>query len=115
MVQSRAVRLSICAPESALFTVSEAVARSAVRPTRVAVIVTGGPGAILPPFGGLMVRTMGGSGAGDGLGGGDALMPGDGLGRGRNFRASLGCSVGGTPAVAGASVPGAAPRSGRSV
>src|SRR5947209_5266984 len=70
-----------------------------------------------------MVRTIGGAAAtdgdataaGDATGEGFAATPGEGLGRARKRSASLGSSVGGRPGGVGASVPGCAPRSGRSL
>ena len=123
MVQSRAERLSTWAAASAPSMDSEAAARSAPRPTRTADRVTGAPAGTRVFAPGTMVRTMGGAataegdttGAVDGTGEGFAATPGEGLGSARNRSASLGSSVGGMPGGVGASVPGCAPLSGRSL
>src|SRR5947209_16867726 len=115
MVQSRALRLSICAVLSWPLTVSDACERSAPRPTSTAEMVAEASAGSLAPLAGAMVLTIGGCATALGDGTTEAAAPGDGLGSGLKRRASLGCSVGGAPGVAAASVPGAAPRKGRSM
>src|SRR5438132_5409406 len=123
MVQSLAVRLSICAPASAPLTDSDAVARSALRPTSTAESVTGWPAGAWPLLVGAIVRTMGGAVTADGDAAGLAAAAGfgcgaagDGDGSARIRSASLGVSVGGGPeGVGAASPPGTAPRTGRSL
>ena len=123
MVQSRGERLSIWAAASVPSMDREADARSAPRPTRTADRVTGAPAGTWALALGTMVRTMGGAataegdttGAIDATGEGFAATPGEGLGRARKRSAWLGSSVGGTPGGVAASLPGCAPRSGRSL
>jgi hypothetical protein len=99
---------------------SDADARSAPRPTSTADNVTGPPAGTRPLALGTIVRTMGAATTteGDATGEAEGLLaiPGDGTGRGLNRSASLAVSVGGTPGgVGAASLPGTAPRSGRSL
>src|SRR5579871_2438558 len=125
MVQSRGERLSICAPASAPLTESDAEARSAVLPTRTAESVTGAPAGTWPSAPGTMVRTIGGAATAtaEGEGAGLGPRPGDGegcattagVGSARRRSESAGWRVGGTPGGVGASLPGTAPRSGRSL
>src|SRR5689334_22450196 len=112
MVQSRAERLSICAPASAPLTESVADARSAPLPTSTADMVTAPPSGTWPLALGTIVRTMGGAATaegeawgltaacalGDGAAAGEARGTTDGCAR----SASLGASVGGTPGGVGA-------------
>src|SRR6266851_7509504 len=122
MVQSRGERLSIWAPASAPFTDSEADARSAVRPTRTAESATGSVAGTRALLLGAIVRTMGGEATADGEATGLELTPGEGccwttagVARARRRSVSLGLKVGGTPGGVGATVPGPAPRRGRSL
>src|SRR5579859_7963364 len=102
-VRAGGVRLSICADASAPLTVSEAVWRSAPRPTSTADRVTGASAGTCPPALGAIVRTIGGAATADGEAIADGLgptcwaTPGEGAGNTRNRSASLGVSVGGTP------------------
>src|SRR5207253_8901255 len=101
---SRGVRLSIWAAASAPFTVSDAVARSAPRPTSTADSVTGASAGTWPLALGAMVRTIGGAATADGDAtatadglGTVAATAGDGTGDGRRRSASLAVRVGGMP------------------
>src|SRR5260370_38076879 len=126
MVQSGGVRLSIWAPAAAPLTASEAADRSALRPTSTADSITGWPDGTGPPEVGTIVRTIGGEATADGDAIADGLAPmpgegaactcasGEGVERECSRNASLAVSVGGTPGGVGPSLPGTAPRTGRS-
>src|SRR4051812_43441697 len=73
MVHSRGERLSIWASGPPPSTASEAVDRSAPRPTRTADVVIGPPTGTCALAAGAMVRTMGGAGGVDG----EAMAEGD--------------------------------------